>query len=274
MNTNLKKINLEASSIEDAIRRVASELDVPESCLQAKVLSEGKGFLGLFGKKLLLEITVNSKQIETDNTEKTEIVEKTGKTGKTEKIEKTEKESITDVKREKPVDSDVDEESRLKLEKINESILFIDELMKKMGLNVSTQVTENNFISLDGEDAAIVVGKYGDTLKATEYILNLCIRETKDIPRIRLDSDGYRDRRTSNLQRLAVSTAKKVAERGIPIKLEPMASWERRIIHIALQDSPKVFTESIGESPDRKVVIMPKVNHNEVRQRPKRRSRR
>jgi spoIIIJ-associated protein len=252
MNTNIRKINLEASSIEDAIRRIASELDVPESCLQAKILSEGKGFLGLFGKKLQLEITINPKSIESEDTEK---------------------KSKPDVKQEKSDDSD-SEEAGLILVKMNESVVFIDEIMKKMGLNVSAQIKDNHFISLDGEDAAIVVGKYGDTLKAIEYILNLCIRETKDIPRIRLDSDGYRDRRTSNLQRLAISSARKSAERGIPIKLEPMASWERRIIHITLQNNPNVFTESIGESPERKVVIMPKVNHNEVRLSPRRRSRR
>lgn len=145
--------------------------------------------------------------------------------------------------------------------------------MNKMELNARPQATEN-FISLEGDDAAIVVGRYGDTLKAIEYLLNLCIRETKELPRIRLDSDGYRERRAMNLQRLAISTAKKAAERGIPIRLEPMASWERRIIHLALQDSPDVFTESIGESPERKVVVMPRVNHNEVRARPRRRSRR
>jgi predicted RNA-binding protein Jag len=339
MYTNIRKINLEASSIEDAIRRVAIELEVPESCLQAKIISEGKGFLGIFGKKLQLEITVNPENTETEitdgksdsdarpkkqaenagkksksdvkqekpnentgkksksdaNQEKpTEITEKKGKSDvkqerPTQNIEKksndvkqektteiTENKSKTDVKQENPVEQDnnPDYNAEARLELINESKKFIDELIDKMGLNVVAQVTENNFISMDGEDAAIVVGKYGDTLKAIEYIINLCVRETKDIPRIKLDSDGYRDRRASNLQRLAVSMAKKAAVRGIPIKLEPMASWERRIIHLTLQDSPDVFTESIGEPPERKVVIMPKVNHNEVRARPRRRSRR
>ena len=255
MNTNIKKINLEASSVEDAIRRVASELDIPESCLQAKILSEGKGFLGLFGKRLQLEITVNPKPVET-----AESIEK-----------ESEKKSKSDVKRGRADSDNNNEEARLKL--INESKIFTDELMKKMDLNVSPQIA-GNFISLDGEDAAIVVGKHGDTLKAIEYILNLCIRETKDIPRIKLDSNGYRERRAANLQRLAVSAAKKAEERGFPIKLEPMASWERRIIHLTLQGNPDVITESIGESPDRKVVIMPKVNHNGVRTRPRRRLRR
>ena len=290
MYTNIKKINLEASSIEDAIRRVAIELEVPESCLQAKIISEGKGFLGIFGKKLQLEITVNHEPADTDDTagKKSATIVKTERAGKkgakdvkqVSPEENTKKKRKPDIKQETTVvpDNNLDanngdnEEARLEL--VNKSVKFINELIVKMDLNVSTEVTENYFITIEGEDAAIIVGKYGDTLKAIEYISNLCIRETKDIPRIRLDSDGYRDRRESNLQRLAVSMAKKAATRGIPIKLEPMASWERRIIHLTLQDSSDVFTESIGEPPDRKVVIMPKVNHNEVRARPRRRSRR
>jgi len=251
MNTNIKKINLEAASVDDAIRRVASELDVPESCLEVKILSEGRSFLGFFGKKMQLEITVNP-----------ELIESAGN---------MEKESKSYADQERSIDSDDNEEAKSKL--INESKIFIDELIKRMTLNVSSQVTDG-FISLDGEDAAIVVGRYGDTLKAIEYLLNLCLRETKDVPRVRLDSNGYRERRAINLQRIAASAAKKAAERGIPIRLEPMASWERRIVHIALQDNPDVVTESIGESPERKVVIMPKVNHNEIRTRPRRRLRR
>jgi len=251
MSANVRKINLEASSIEDAIRRVASELSVPESCLQAKILSEGKGFLGFFGKKLQLEITVNPETVK--------------------RAENAKKEN-KDANREKPADSDNNEDEKFEL-LMNESKIFMKELMQKMNLNVSPQIA-GNFISLDGEDAAIVVGRYGDTLKAIEYILNLCLRETKDVPRIRLDSDGYRERRTANLQRLAISAAKKAAERGMPIRLESMASWERRIVHLTLQGNPDVGTESIGESPDRKVVVMPRVNHNEVRARPRRRLRR
>jgi spoIIIJ-associated protein len=233
------------------IRRVASELDVPESCLQAKIVSEGRSFLGFFGKKLQIEITVNPIPVESAGSIK--------------------KESKPNTDQESSVNSDNNEEAKLKL--INDSKIFLDELMNKMCLNVSSQVTDN-YISLDGEDATIVVGRYGDTLKAIEYLLNLCLRETKDVPRVRLDSNGYRERRATNLQRIAASAAKKAADRGIPIRLEPMASWERRIVHIALQDSQDVVTESIGESPERKVVIMPKVNHNEVRTRARRRMRR
>lgn len=297
MYTSIKKINLEASSVEDAIRRVALELDVPESHLQAKIISEGKGFLGIFGKKLQLEITVNPEHAKTEEAGKKSVpedkqeisVERTGKKGtrdvkQVKPAESTKKKRKPDVRQEIPViPDDISESSKddnennneeARLELINDSVIFINELIAKMDLNVSARATENFFISIEGEDAAIIVGKYGDTLKAIEYISNLCIRETKEIPRIRLDSDGYRDRRASNLQRLAISMAKKAAMRGIPIKLEPMASWERRIIHLTLQDSSDVFTESIGEPPDRKVVIMPKVNHNEVRTRPRRRSRR
>ena len=247
--TNIRKINLEASTVEDAVRRVALELNVPESWLQAKILSEGKGFFGLFGKKLQLEITVNPKSVE-----QAENVEKKN----------------NGVEPGKPVSDNINEEEVCKL--MNESKIFADKLMKKMELNVSPQIS-GKFLSLDGDDSAIVIGRYGDTLRAIEYLLNLCVRESKDVPRIRLDSDGYRDRRTASLQRLAISAAKKAAGRGVPIRLEPMASWERRIIHITLKDRSDVVTESIGESPERKVIVMPRVNY-ESKMRPRRRSRR
>ncbi|MCL2767800.1 MAG: Jag N-terminal domain-containing protein [Synergistaceae bacterium] len=282
MNTSIKKIKLEASSVEDAIRRVASELEVPESCLQANIISEGKSFLGLFGKKMQLEITVNPNPVEPSKK-----VEKESHDVKRKKPANSDNDDKEKSKRKKSVDSDIEDEEKSKqkesadsdvldeekLKLMNESKMFIDELIKKMDLNVSPQIS-GSFISLDGEDAAIVVGRYGDTLKAIEYLLNLCVRETKDVPRIRLDSDGYRERRTANLQHVAISAAKKAAERGIPVRLESMISWERRIIHLTLQDNPDVVTESIGESPDRKVVIMPRVKHDEVRTRPRRRLRR
>ena len=77
------------------------------------------------------------------------------------------------------------------------------------------------------------------------------------VPRIRLDSDGYRVRREQSLQRLAQSAARKAVRRGKPTYLEPMTSWERRIIHIALKDDASVETRSVGEAPARKVVVWP-----------------
>ena len=111
-----------------------------------------------------------------------------------------------------------------------------------------------------GQDAEILVGRHGDGLKALEYLLNLALRDPSAEPRVRLDSNGYRERRMRSLERLAEATARQVVEYGRPIRLDPMLSWERWVIHTTLKDRDDVKTESVGEAPDRKVVVLPKVD--------------
>jgi spoIIIJ-associated protein len=137
---------------------------------------------------------------------------------------------------------------------------FLAETLGLMGLRMAPNLQDDeHMITLEGPDADIIVGRYGDGLKAMEYLLNLALRSLGDEPRVRLDSGGYRERRKRSLERLAEDSARKVIERGAPLRLEPMLSWERWVIHTTLKDRTDVETQSIGESPDRKVVIMPKL---------------
>jgi len=137
---------------------------------------------------------------------------------------------------------------------------FLTETLELMGLRMAPNLQdEENMIILEGPDADIIVGRYGDGLKAMEYLLNLALRSLGDEPRVRLDSGGYRERRMRSLERLAEASARKVVERGAPLRLEPMLSWERWVIHTTLKDHADVETQSVGETPDRKVVIMPKL---------------
>jgi spoIIIJ-associated protein len=153
---------------------------------------------------------------------------------------------------------------------------FLTEILGYMGLRAAPDEAEgSSVISIEGQDADILVGRHGDGLKAMEYILNLALRFPGEEPRVRLDSGGYRERRKQSLERLAVAVARKVAEQGAPFRLDPMLSWERWVIHTTLKDSPDVETQSVGESPDRKVVVMPKIGAAErqesqrVRKRPR-----
>jgi spoIIIJ-associated protein len=144
------------------------------------------------------------------------------------------------------------------------SRVFLTEVLNHMGLHAAPDLPEDSSpISIEGQDADILVGRYGDGLKALEYLLNLALRASGEEPRVRLDSGGYRERRKQSLERLAAAAARKVAERGAPLRLDPMPSWERWVIHTALKDSPDVETQSVGESPDRKVVVMPKIGADE-----------
>jgi spoIIIJ-associated protein len=137
---------------------------------------------------------------------------------------------------------------------------FLSEMLELMALRMTPNLQDEEYtINLEGPDADIIVGRYGDGLKAMEYLLNLSLRSLGDEPRVRLDSGGYRARRKRSLERLAEASARKVVERGAPLRLEPMLSWERWVIHTTLKDRADVETQSVGESPDRKVVIMPKL---------------
>jgi spoIIIJ-associated protein len=134
---------------------------------------------------------------------------------------------------------------------------FANELLEKSSLELSARLDDDRTISLDGNDSAIVIGRHGDTLKAFEFLANLIYRTDQSLPKIRFDCAGYRARREESLIHLAESVAREVARKRAPVTLEPMSSWERRVIHMALQDNRDITTSSEGEEPMRKIVIYP-----------------
>lgn len=135
---------------------------------------------------------------------------------------------------------------------------FINEILGKMELDLIPELVDDGTVNLVGEDAGVVIGRYGETLKALEYLTNLACHDDFSVRRVRFDCGGYRERRENSLTRLAGSVAREALRKGTPVSLEPMSSWERRIIHIALRDSDRVETKSIGEEPSRRVLVVPK----------------
>ena len=148
---------------------------------------------------------------------------------------------------------------------------FTDSIMKQSGLDLETTLDEDCTINLDGEDSAIVIGRHGETLKALEFLTNLILRSDQTMPKIRLDCGGYRMRREESLIRLAESVAREVVHKRAAISLEPMSSWERRIIHLALQGNSDISTSSEGEEPMRKIVVYPRENSERRRHSRRRR---
>lgn len=137
------------------------------------------------------------------------------------------------------------------------SCYFVNEMLDRMDLDLIPELTDDGLINLVGEDVGVVIGRYGETLKALEYLTNLVCHEDMSTRRVRFDCGGYRDRREKALSRLADSVAREAVRKGGPVSLEPMSSWERRIIHVALRDNKEVETRSIGEEPTRRVLICP-----------------
>ncbi|MDI9513732.1 MAG: protein jag [Clostridiaceae bacterium] len=147
-------------------------------------------------------------------------------------------------------------------EKLNIEIIvkdFLEPLFEKMAIEADMEITmEDGLINirLTGDDVGIIIGRRGETLDALQYLLSLVInRYTLDYTRVILDVADYRKKRAETLQRLAKRVAEKVSRTRRNITLEAMNPYERRIIHSSLQEFPNINTQSVGEEPNRKVVI-------------------
>ncbi|MGB9856883.1 MAG: RNA-binding cell elongation regulator Jag/EloR [Dictyoglomaceae bacterium] len=138
---------------------------------------------------------------------------------------------------------------------------FLKGILRRMNIRVRIKEIkkENNIIfSIEGENLGRLIGYNGKNLSALELILKLYASKIGIKEIISLDIDHYRERRENYLINLAKKLAKRVKEEKKQIALKPLPARERRIIHIALQEDPYVYTFSEGEDPNRRVIIAPK----------------
>ena len=145
---------------------------------------------------------------------------------------------------------------------INNSIKeFLKEIIENMGLEVSFETTtkdERTTIKMYSNNNPIIIGKSGHTLKALETLAKQKIQnDTGIFYKINLDVSNYKEKIQKSIERLAKTTAREVAKTKIPVALDNMTSYERRIVHNVLTDFKGVKTESEGEEPNRHVVIKP-----------------
>ena len=145
---------------------------------------------------------------------------------------------------------------------INDAIKeFLKEIIENMGLEVSFETTtkdERTTIKMYSNNNPIIIGKSGHTLKALENLAKQKIQnETGIFYKINLDVSNYKEKIQKSIERLAKNTAREVAKTKIPVALDNMTSYERRLVHNILTDFKGVKTESEGEEPNRHVVIKP-----------------
>ncbi len=123
------------------------------------------------------------------------------------------------------------------------------------------ELEESITLHVEGTDeqvTGLLIGRRGDTLLSLQFLVNLIVsRKEQKWSQIVVDVGNYRQRRRESLESLARRIAERVTEGGRAITLEPMAAYERRIVHLALQKDPKVYTQSVGEGENRKVAIYP-----------------
>ena len=113
-------------------------------------------------------------------------------------------------------------------------------------------------VEIEGDDVGSLIGPRGDALNAMQYMVRLMAgNQLQRRVNVTLDIAGYRERRRQALNRLAERMAQKALERNRPVTLEPMSPAERRVVHMTLRSSEKVYTGSIGEGNRRRVRIYP-----------------
>lgn len=138
----------------------------------------------------------------------------------------------------------------------------IEEITKLMGLTINLEVRrreDNITIKIFSDHNAVLIGKNGSTIEALQTIIRQIIHnETNNFISIILDVENYKDKKNHNIEMLAKRVAREVAKTKFETKLDSMNSYERRIVHSTLANDKYVYTESIGEEPNRCVVIKPK----------------
>ncbi|MGE5612781.1 MAG: RNA-binding cell elongation regulator Jag/EloR [Bacillota bacterium] len=148
---------------------------------------------------------------------------------------------------------------KLKGSQKEEGIRFLREVFDKMNVDVNIDEIEDEEslqFRISGKDSGIIIGRRGETLDALQYLTSLVVnRKNSEYKRVTIDIENYRQRREETLVRLATRLAQRVVRNRRSITLEPMNPYERRIIHSALQNNSNVETYSVGEEPNRKVII-------------------
>lgn len=140
------------------------------------------------------------------------------------------------------------------------AVEYITAVLKAMGVQDFTAEAnrdgENLNITLKGDDLGFVIGRRGETIDAIQYLASLAVnRLDGDYMRITIDSGNFREKREKTLESLARRLARNVVKSGRNMTLEPMNPYERRIIHATVATVEGATSSSIGEEPNRRVVI-------------------
>lgn len=226
-----KTIISEGKTTNEAIEKGLKELNVKKDQVDIKVLEQEKrSFFDILAPRVVkVELTVkeNSDQVIEKHNVKHEVVEDISE------------EELSSIKNE--------------LEKfISEFLYRIDESFKYEISSDSSSIT----INVTGEKSGTLIGYRGDTLNSLQNILNaIANKNTKSKVRVFLNIDNYKEKREKSLEDLAIKVSKTVLRNNKSITLEPMNSYERKIIHSKLQDVKNISTHSIGEEPNRRIVI-------------------
>lgn len=176
------------------------------------------------------------------------------------KVELTLKEENNTENKQDTVKKNIMELTEEEQTKVKQNVdTFLKEIIQKLPEDVkySIDCSKSDIkIDLNGDEIGYLIGYRGETLYAMQNILSsIAGKGINNRVKVILDIEGYKNKREKTLEDLAKKVANTVIKTRKPIKLEPMTAYERKIIHSKLQENDKVETNSVGEEPNRRIII-------------------
>jgi len=256
-------LEFEGKNVDKAVEKACEELDISRDELSYDVLSYGSsGIFGLAGAKKARIRVIASETAEESVLDSDQI--RSEKEVSVDSEFDAESSIDGSYSADQPIYTFPDEPSDL-----GRTVLqrIVDSITTDAKISVDEN-TERILFNIVGGNAAILIGKKGQTLEAIQSLVEKIVNKhnNNDKIRIQVDVEGYLETRKANLEKLATRLADKSKRIRKPISLGQMSAHDRRIIHLALKDDPEVRTKSRGEGYMRKLVIFPK-KHNSQRHR-------
>lgn len=230
-------------SVEEAIERGLRELGKRRDQVDIEILAKGKpaNMLGLGGEdaRVLLSYEESESEEPQPSIDEAEVPRRPG--------------AVHDVV------EDEEEPAAALGEALPIGGQVAKELLDVMGIEADVKIEQipgREGVEISGGDPGVLIGRGGENLVALQQVVSAItskkVGRTVHIP---VDVEGYRRRREDQLREVAKRVAERVRATGQAVTLEPMLAYERRIVHLAVQGTPGLRTESVGLEPNRRVVI-------------------
>ena len=247
----IKYLEKSGRTMEEAIAAALAELGVSEEEISVEVLERAKsGFLGIGAQPAVIRV---SYEVPDEPAVEKKEAPAPKKAEKSAPAPKKAEEKKAEPKKAAPAPADEDAEFAAVRS-------FVSGLMERMGVEADIEISRRDNgginVNLSGSGMGAIIGRRGETLDAIQHLTNYVVnRDSDKHMHISVDAENYRAKREESLTKLAEKMAEKAIKYKRSMALEPMNSYERHVIHTALQNYEGVTTSSTGVEPNRRVVV-------------------
>jgi spoIIIJ-associated protein len=252
----IKYLEKSGRTMEEAIAAALAELGMSEEEISVEVLERAKsGFLGIGAQPAVIRVSYEVPDEPAEPVKEAPAPKKAEeKKAAPKKAEpKKTEEKKAEPKKAAPAPADEDAEFAAVRS-------FVSGLMERMGVEADIEIARRDNgginVKLSGSGMGAIIGRRGETLDAIQHLTNYVVnRDSDKHMHISVDAENYRAKREESLTKLAEKMAEKAIKYKRSMALEPMNSYERHVIHTALQNYEGVTTSSTGVEPNRRVVV-------------------